>query len=78
MLSIEGLTLVQRDCHRNSRRHYLPQYDERLWHHHGRRCRVILDEPYEDDDDDDDDYDGRRCSIIGAPPLTFRYCEPSY
>ena len=69
---------VQRDCHRDSRRHYLDDYGHRIWHHHvGRRCRIVLDE-----DDDDYDYDYRRyppsghsgCFIAGSPPLTFEVC----
>lgn len=37
------VTEVQRDCHRDVRRHYLPQYDRRVAHRHRQSdCRVIL------------------------------------
>lgn len=45
----EGNSLVQKvqvDCHADVRRHYLPEYDRRVWHRHSRNnCRVILDDP---------------------------------
>lgn len=34
------------DCHADVRRHFLPQYDSRVWHRHRQsNCRVILAEP---------------------------------
>ncbi len=79
---IAGMTTtpVQRDCHRSSRRHYLDEYGRRVWHHHNRYCRVILDESFDDDYSYNprlyDPYPGSRrgCYIAGSPPLTFEYC----
>ena len=40
------VTKVQVDCHADVRRHYLPQYDRRVWHRHRQsNCRVILVDP---------------------------------
>lgn len=56
---VEGdglVTKVQIDCHADMRRHFLPQYGERLWHRHRQsNCRIVLAEP------EDDDYDRRDC-----------------
>jgi len=43
----DGLvTRVQVDCHRDVRRHYLPEYGRRVWHRHRQsNCRVILADP---------------------------------
>lgn len=52
---------VQADCHRDVRRHYLPQYDRRVWHRHRRSdCRVILADPDFDDRPRDCHRDVRR------------------
>src|SRR5690606_34738571 len=47
----DGLvTRVQVDCHRDVRRHYLPEYGRRVWHRHRQsNCRVILADPDFDD-----------------------------
>ncbi len=43
----DGLvTKVQVDCHADIRRHYLPEYDRRVWHRHRQsNCRIILADP---------------------------------
>jgi hypothetical protein len=77
MPGADSIIEVQRDCHRDSRRHYLDEFGRRVWHHHTRRCNIRLDE-----DVDDYDYDYRRyprsgrsgCFIAGSPPLTFEIC----
>jgi hypothetical protein len=47
---------VAEDCHRDARRHFLPEYGRRIWHRHrGSRCRVVrVERP------DEDDFDGGR------------------
>lgn len=46
---VEGGNLVVNvaiDCHTDVRRHYLPEYDRRVWHRHRpQSCRVILADP---------------------------------
>jgi hypothetical protein len=45
---------VQVDCHAGVRRHYLPEYDRRIWHRHRQsNCRVVIVDPPEDDDYED-------------------------
>ena len=58
----DGLvTKVQIDCHADVRRHYLPQYDGRVWHRHRQsNCRVILADPDFDDRPRDCHRDVRR------------------
>ena len=62
--AVEGdglVTKVQIDCHADVRRHYLPQYDRRVWHRHRQsNCRVILAEPEFDDAPRDCHRDVRR------------------
>ncbi len=79
-LSLPGensIIQVQRDCHRDSERHYLDDYDRRLWHHHvGRHCRVVLDE---DPHSGYRRYDRRpmddnHCQTLGTPGFSFRFC----
>ena len=44
---------VQVDCHASVRRHYLPEYDRRVWHRHRQsNCRVIVVDPENDDYED--------------------------
>jgi hypothetical protein len=47
--AVEGNALIQKvqvDCHRDVRRHYLPEYGRRVWHRHRQsNCRVILADP---------------------------------
>lgn len=43
---------VQQDCHRDVRRHYLPEYGARVWHYHRQsNCRAVRADPRDDDDD---------------------------
>lgn len=58
----DGLvTKVQIDCHRDVRRHYLPEYGRRVWHRHRQsNCRVILADPDFDDRPRDCHRDVRR------------------
>jgi hypothetical protein len=53
----DGLVVqVAVDCHGDVRRHFLPQYDRRVWHRHRQsNCRVVLVDPPQEDP-----YDGRR------------------
>lgn len=54
-----GGSLVVRvavDCHADVRRHFLPEYDRRVWHRHRQsNCRVVRADP-----PDDNDHDGGR------------------
>lgn len=43
---------VQEDCHADVRRHFLPEYGQRLWHRHRSNCRVVLTDPEDDEDDE--------------------------
>jgi hypothetical protein len=81
MAGQSSIIQVQPDCHRDTVRHYLPEFDRRVWHHHGRHCRIILDEDVRRFDREDDPmrrYGHRRrdegCVLMGSPPLTFEYC----
>ncbi|MEP9389495.1 hypothetical protein [Mesorhizobium sp. KR9-304] len=53
--TVEGdglVTKVQVDCHADVRRHYLPEYDRRVWHRHRQsNCRVVIVEPEDEYDD---------------------------
>jgi hypothetical protein len=46
------VTKVQVDCHKDVRRHYVPEYGRRVWHRHRQStCRVVIvdrEDDYED------------------------------
>jgi hypothetical protein len=62
--AVEGNALVQKvqvDCHRDVRRHFLPQYGRSVWHRHRQsNCRVVLADPEFDDRPRDCHRDVRR------------------
>ncbi len=77
LLGTQMPILVARDCHRDSERHYLSDYDARIWHHHvGRHCRIVLDEdPPRHHHHHYDNYPhDEGCVIMGTAPFTFRFC----
>ena len=84
--SDDGLVIQVRGCHRDPQRHYVPEFDDSVWHvHRGGRCRPVeVDRPRRDDDDygpggrrDDCHRDVRRHPIRGVGNVYHRHRGPS-